>query len=106
MELSTIGDVIATRVLLLAGDDSGRETLVQIGKPCPFPDGKDYYCPYQITGLVDGKVRYAAGIDAVQALQLVMGIIGAHLYSRNQSCGGRLRWEGDEGGDLGFPIPV
>jgi hypothetical protein len=33
--------------------------MVQIGKPCEFPDGKGYYRPYQITGLGDTKVRYA-----------------------------------------------
>jgi len=106
MELASTGEIIATRVLRLGGETSGQEILVQIGKPCPFPDGKDYYCPYRITGLGESKVRYAAGIDAVQALQLVMEIIGADLCSRNRSCGGRLRWEGDEGGDLGFPSPV
>lgn len=105
MELASIGDVIATRVLRV-GDNTGTEILVQIGKPCQFADGRGYYCPYQIVGLGDTKVRYGAGIDAVQALQLVMGIIGADLYSRNRSCGGELRWEGGEGGDLGFPSPV
>jgi hypothetical protein len=104
MEIKSVGEIIAARILRQAGDDSENEILVQIGKPCEFPDGKGYYCPYQITGLGVAKVRYAAGIDAVQALQLVMGIIGADLYSRNQSCGGKLRWEG--GGDLGFPSPV
>lgn len=106
MQIKSVGEIIATRTLRRAGDDSENEILVQIGKPCQFPDGRAFYCPYQIVGLGDTKVRYAAGIDAVQALQLVMGIIGADLYSRNQSWGGRLCWEGDEGGDLGFPSPI
>jgi Domain of unknown function (DUF6968) len=106
IEVASVGEVIATRVLRLVGDDSTTEIRVQIGKPCQFPDGRGFYCPYQISGLGNAKVRYAAGIDAVQALQLVMGIIGADLHSRNRSCEGKLRWEGDRGGDLGFPSPV
>jgi len=100
-----LGEVIATRVLhLIEGEGpSVEEVVVKIGKPVPFPDGRHYICPFQITGMGDEETRYAAGIDAVQALQLVMIPIGGYLVRLNQSCGGRLRWDGDEHGDLGFP---
>ncbi|MFZ3200416.1 MAG: RHS repeat-associated core domain-containing protein [Candidatus Acidiferrales bacterium] len=42
MEIKSVGEVVATRALLLMGDNSGKEILVQIGKPCPFPDGFSY----------------------------------------------------------------
>lgn len=102
MNLSNVGTVIATRTFYLAGETT-REIQVWIGKPCSFPDGRDSYCPYQIRGLGDAKVRYAAGIDAVQALQLAMLMIASDLGSLNESCGGMLRWAGDETGNLGFP---
>ena len=103
MKLSNVGTVIATRMFHFVGEDTAKEIQVRIGKPCPFPDGKDFYCPYQITGVGDGNVQYAGGIDAVQALQLAMRMIACDLGLLNKSCGGKLRWEGDEAGDLGFP---
>ena len=106
MELDSVGEVIATRRLFRAGDDTAGVIAVKMGKPVPYPDGQDYYCPYQVTGLGDEKVRYAAGIDAFQAMQLALRMIGTDLYIRlNRLCAGRLRWEGDDDGDLGFPPP-
>jgi hypothetical protein len=46
-----------------------------------------------------------SGIDSIQALQLSMAAIGAILFHLNQERGGKLRWDGDENGDLGFPTP-
>lgn len=43
MELDSVGDVIATRVLRVE-DDGSTEIRVQIGKPCQFPDGRGFYC--------------------------------------------------------------
>jgi hypothetical protein len=100
-----LGEVIATRVLRMTDGEllSAKEVVVKIGKPVPFPDGRDYFCPYQITGIGDEKIRYSGGIDAVQALQLALIGAGSHLFALNDSCAARLRWEGDEHGDLGFP---
>lgn len=69
-----------------------------------MPGTLDYYCPYQIAGVGSGKVKYAAGIDAFQAIQLAMQRIGTDLSVLNRECGGKLRWEGDEDGGLGFSI--
>jgi hypothetical protein len=46
------------------------------------------------------SIRYAGGVDAVQALQLVMVAIGSELKARG---GTKLRWEAGYGNDLGFP---
>jgi hypothetical protein len=80
---------------------------VKIGLPRQFPDSTDYYCPVQVVAEGDnrGQISYAAGIDAVQALQLGMKLAGGILVRVNQLCGGKLRWDGDETGDLGFPTP-
>ena len=100
-----LDEVVATRVLRLLGGETSpdKEAVVKIGKPQPFPDGRDYFCPYQITGLGDEKVRYFGGIDAIQALHLAIVAAGADVFALNELCGGRLRWDGDEHGDLGFP---
>ncbi len=106
MKLDNVGEVIATRRLFLDGEVAGStDILVKLGKPQPFPDFADfYYCPYQITGLGDEKVRFASGIDGFQAIDPTFRAIGIDLYlGLNPEVGSRLRWEGDEHGDLGFP---
>jgi hypothetical protein len=105
MKLDSLGVVIATRRLVLA-NDAGRRILVKMGKPEPLPDalGDDQYCPFQITGIGTERVKYAAGVDAFQSIELALKMIGAELTRLNQKHGGRLRWECDEHGDLGFPI--
>ncbi len=104
MQLDSVGDVIAVRKFSLANDPS-REIVLKMGKPQPLPDalGDDHYCPFQIIGVGKEKVKYAAGVDAFQSIELVVRIIGAELASLNRELDGQLRWEGDEQGDLGFP---
>jgi hypothetical protein len=48
---------------------------------------------------------YAAGVDAFQALELALKMIGADLAFSNRRLDGQLRREYDADGDLGFPIP-
>jgi len=106
MELTTVGQVIASRRIRSEGSNE-TAYLVKIGLPQQFPS-MDYYCPVQVSGEREdnGKVMYSAGIDSVQALQLGMKLAGGILFGLNQTCGGKLRWEGDENGDLGLPIPI
>lgn len=105
MQLQNVGQVIATRSIKREGSD---ETvyLVKIGLPQKFPDSTDFYCPVEITSNSDnGKVLYSAGIDPIQALQLAMKLVGGILFRLNRDSGRKLRWDGDENGDLGFPLP-
>src|SRR5216683_3964175 len=97
MRLSSLGPVIARRVLHHSDD---RAILVLIGQPRRYRGGHpDYYCPYKIEGF-DDQIRYAGGVDAVQALQLVMRAIGNRLAESKQA----LSWNaGQQVGDLGFP---
>lgn len=98
-----ITTVIATRVLDLS---DGRKVTITIGKPEKFPDAEDYYCPYQIVGIGSEHVRHAGGIDAVQALELALKMIGADLYTSQEAQAGVLSWNaGSKKGDLGVPVP-
>ena len=100
MKLNDVGTVIGTRQLSLS---AGKEVTVLLGKPEKFPDSEDWYCPYQIVGLGNGRVRYAAGIDTVQALGLALKMIGADLDTSKEAQAKELTWQG--GDDLGFPVP-
>jgi hypothetical protein len=58
---------------------------------------------YQIKGAGDEKVRYACGVDLFQALHLALSTLAVELEVLNRGLGGKLRWECDETGTLGFP---
>jgi hypothetical protein len=106
MKLDNVGDVIATRILLIEeADGSERTVIVRIGRPQMFSESPDdCFVPYQIVGLGSERVRYGAGVDSVQALQLVMKMIGADLAALNREYVGAMRWEaGQNENDFGFP---
>jgi hypothetical protein len=104
VELTTVGQVIATRSIRYE-ESKDVAFVVKIGLPQPFRDGGDFYCPVQITPSPgdDLPVSYSVGIDSVQALQLALKNAGGILFGINERCGGKLRWDGDENGDLAFP---
>lgn len=101
--MDSIGDVIAARTLTL---DGTLEAKIIIGRPQHFPNGGNWYCPYQTLNVGLEQVLYAAGIDEVQALILALSMIGAKLYTSDEYRDGRLTWDcGAVKGDLGFPVP-
>jgi hypothetical protein len=104
MKLDSVGDVIAVRRFSLANEPT-RAIVVKMGKPQPLPKalGDDHFCPIQITGAGSENVKYAAGVDAFQSIELALKQIGALLAALNREHEGQLRWECDEHGDLGFP---
>lgn len=102
-----ISDVIAQRCLIFIDAEGRRnEALVEIGRPLLSDEKINYYhCRYRITGVDYERVSSVHGIDAVQALQLVMNVIGAELNAIKENVSGEIRWEAGENGDLGFPTP-
>lgn len=102
--MKTLDDVIAVRTLEVLDAEGHllRHATVLIGQPKQEASG-EWRCPYQIIGLGMDRVFGALGLDAIQALQLVMVVIGGTLAGTPEAEQGRLRWEGGE--DLGFPLP-
>lgn len=98
MDIHEIGESIAERTLVMGTD----EVVVTIGKPQPFDDGEDYFCPYSIAHAGQKKVSYAGGMDAVQALQLTMKKIGTDLAHLAKTQGVPISWLPDTPGDTGF----
>jgi hypothetical protein len=104
LKLDSVGDLIAARTLVLHQDNGANSEInVLLGKPRQLPDHQDYFCPYQIKGAGDEKVRYSCGVDSFQALHLALSTLGVELEVLNKQFGGRLRWECDDAGGLGFP---
>lgn len=101
-----LGTIVAERELdLQVSPRKKAKVLVRIGKP--KPDGKitdDWYCPIQILGLGEERVKAAYGIDAVQALEMAFLMISADLTLYFQRLHpGKLTWLGEH--RLGFPPP-
>ncbi len=82
-----LGPVIATRTLRVEGKPP-RSAELKIGKPRDMKGG-DAYCPVQLVGIGDEKVRPIFGVDTVQALQLALRYLEP-LFLR---FGEQLRWE-------------
>jgi hypothetical protein len=101
-----LGEVIATRELSVTlSDGSEKIVIIKLGTPLRFQESDDYYAPFQIVGMGSETVLCAGGIDAFQAIQEVMKVIGAQLMALQDATNARLTWKGAEGGALGFPVP-
>ena len=101
MEIKSLGRIIAERKLINRSQP-WKEVIIRVGQPQPFGDLQDYVCPFQVLGLGDEKIRYACGVDGIQALQLSLDVLRAYVNSREEVKAGLVSWEGDESGDLGF----
>ena len=96
-----IVDVIAQRRFRLL-DQPGRDVRALVGRPSPTTDGEDYMCTYQIVGIGDESVRSATGIDAIQAIELVISTALPAWLNALREDYPDLRWEDAEPGNLGF----
>jgi hypothetical protein len=94
--------VIATRVLTLHGPDG--DVAVPVRLFAPEPDKESWVCQFEI-GWPGGVLAQAGyGVDAVQAIELTMRMIGALLYASDHHESGALMWDEPAQG-YGFPVP-
>lgn len=103
--MTEIPDPIAIRELEVRSPGGGeaRRVVVRFGRPEPDPaSGGDWRCPVQITGIGEDEVRYAFGVDPLQALQLALQMAGARLFAA-QGRSGTITWL--DMPELGFPEP-
>lgn len=104
MELESVGEIIASRMLYLIDEHGNKRPVsVFVGKPQPSQSDPGYECPFQIIGLGSQNAHVGHGRDAIQALKTALNLLGAKLHHLNEEVGGRLVWEGGAPGELGFP---
>ncbi len=102
MEVYSVEPVIAERQYTLTGDDGlATPVLVRLGAPRESPDGLDYICPFEITGLARTRIKWAFGVDALQALELALKMLGADLHAHRADYGPGFFLD-EMGDDLGF----
>jgi hypothetical protein len=94
--------VIATRTLRLRR--VGKDVEIPIRIFAPQRQTVDWSCRFEV-GWPDETLAMAAmGVDAVQALELAMKMIGAQIYASDHHASGKLMWL-EPGKGYGFPVP-
>lgn len=83
-----LGRVIASRSFAIRGSPKKKAEL-RIGTPVEF-DG-DAYCPVQLVGIGDEKIRRIFGVDTLQALQLAVRFLEPQVLR----FGAQLRWQNE-----------
>ncbi len=102
MDIHSIGQVMAQRrYTLLTKLGPPEEVIVRLGIPQESEDGA-FFCPFEIVGFGAMRIRCAWGVDAFQALQLTLKMIGVNLHHYRQGYGEGFYFT-EEGDDLGFP---
>jgi hypothetical protein len=95
--------LVASRSLKLRQSTADIDVGVRIFAP-RFENG-DWSCESEIDW-PEGTRKFAAhGIDAVQALELALKMIGSEIYTSDHHKSKLLTWE-KPGQGYGFPVPV
>lgn len=93
--------IIATRTLQLRTKNGIVEIPIRVF--APERAAVDWSCRFEIEW-PEGKLeRFAAGIDAVQALLFALQMIGAIIYASQYHEKGNLQWL-EPGRGYGFPV--
>src|SRR5262245_16361928 len=93
--------VIATRVLKLR--QGPNEIPVPIRIFAPEQREVDWACRFEIEWPDETTTLEAWGVDAVQALELALKMVGAFIYTSDHHASGNLLWE-VPGRGYGFPV--
>jgi hypothetical protein len=93
--------IIATRVLTLRR--TGGETDIPVRLFAPEQQNDDWICRFEIDWPEGRLTQSAGGVDAMQALELAMKMIGVLLYASDHHESGELMWM-EPGKGYGFPV--
>jgi hypothetical protein len=95
------GMIAERRLTLVCDDGQARDVVVRVAKPERSPDREEFSYECEILGLDEGNVRRIYGLDAFQALQLVLSFISTLLNHYRREAKGRIYWL-EPGDDMGF----
>lgn len=94
--------LIATRVLKLCRPTGDIEIPVRIF--APEEGAQSWFCRFEVDWPDGPRGMAAGGVDAVQALELALKMIGAQIYTSDHHTSGNLVWL-EPGKGYGFPVP-
>jgi hypothetical protein len=93
--------LVATRILKLRRENDEIEIPVRVY--APEQEETSWSCKFEVDW-PDGLLAMSAGgVDAVQALDLALKMIGAQIYASDHHASGKLMWE-EPGKGYGFPV--
>ncbi len=84
---------------------TGEAVTVVLFRPELSSNGTEFECRFRLDGWPGTTPGRAYGVDAFQALDHAMKVIGVTLYASQLYKQGQLRWLDPNNGDLGFPVP-
>lgn len=93
--------LIATRVLTLRRMNGDVEIPVRIY--APEQQDASWSCKFEVDWPDDMLTLDVGGVDAVQALELALKMIGAQIYASDHHASGKLMWL-EPGKGYGFPV--
>jgi hypothetical protein len=93
--------LIATRVLKLRRPTGDMEIPIRIF--APEQQATDCVCRFEVDWPDGTWAMAAGGVDAIQALELALKMIGAQIYTSDHHASGKLMWL-EPGKGYGFPV--
>lgn len=94
--------LVVTHELFLKSQPADIRIEIRLYQPVQFD--RNWGCRYEIDWPEGSKATMAYGLDALQALVLVLQMIGSELYTSAYHADGLLRASSQEAG-YGFPVP-
>jgi hypothetical protein len=94
--------IVATRLLTLRRAQGDVEIPIRIF--APEPQEIDWSCRIEIDWPDEKLARAAVGVDAIQAIELALRMVGAQIYASDHHKSGALEWL-EPGKGYGFPVP-
>jgi hypothetical protein len=98
-------EIIVSRQYVIEGSDPIEVVTVKIGKPVLRASDGMYECATEIRENGQTWVRRLNGVDALEALQLALILVGTDLNYLSQQPSVRLSWLEGRRRDLALPTP-
>lgn len=77
--------------------------MIPIRLFAPEREAVDWSCRWEIDWPDEKLARTAIGVDAIQALDLALKMLGVQIYASDHHASGRLMWL-EPGKGYGFPV--
>lgn len=94
---------MAERTYVVSSSNSDPHVVVRLGFPKQRPSDGRFECAVEIDKGTTCYTRYMNGVDALEALQLAIVMIGTRLKGINDDSPEPLTWMRGERTDLGVP---
>jgi hypothetical protein len=80
MKAINLGEALASRTIRFQpAVGAAIDVVVSLGMPIRDDSGREWLCPFEISGIRDEAVRAAFGVDAMQALVLALHVLPTEL---------------------------